>query len=86
VVARESDLGRNDMQFYTRTHLGHVLKAGDTCLAYDLQNSNWNDADVESMRGRDMPDVVCGRTLSLILSLSLCLSYHACPDVMRMNR
>ncbi|KAL8594969.1 hypothetical protein ACOMHN_038766 [Nucella lapillus] len=31
-VARMCDLGVNDQQFHTRSHLGHLLKAGDTVL------------------------------------------------------
>ena len=37
-VARESDFGFNDTIFQTITHLGHVLKPGDTALGYDLTN------------------------------------------------
>jgi nonsense-mediated mRNA decay protein 3 len=28
-VARMRDLGSNDQQYYVRTHLGHLLEAGD---------------------------------------------------------
>jgi D-alanyl-D-alanine carboxypeptidase len=38
VVAKESDLGENDISYTVRTHLGHVLQAGDTVLGYDLQH------------------------------------------------
>lgn len=37
-VARESDFGVNDIIFQTVTHLGHILKPGDTALGYDLTN------------------------------------------------
>lgn len=37
-MARESDFGYNDIMFTTITHLGHLLKAGDTALGYDLSN------------------------------------------------
>jgi hypothetical protein len=33
-VARTTDLGQNDIVYFTRTHLGRVLKPGDTCLGY----------------------------------------------------
>ncbi len=34
-VARMSDLGSNDQQFVTMTHLGHLLNAGDHVLGAD---------------------------------------------------
>jgi len=33
-VARESDFGTNDTQYIAKTHLGHILKPGDTALGY----------------------------------------------------
>ena len=35
-VVRESDFGENDTTFHVTTHLGRVLEAGDTVLAYDI--------------------------------------------------
>ena len=35
-VARMQDLGVNDTQYHCRTHLGHLLKTGDTALGYEL--------------------------------------------------
>src|SRR3546814_654106 len=59
VVAREADLGSNDRQFACMTHLGHLLKAGDTVLGYDLTTSHLE----EEMEGinRAIPDVVLVR-------------------------
>lgn len=42
VVARERDFGVNDQQFVCTTHLGSILKAGDSVLGYDLTSTNWN--------------------------------------------
>lgn len=36
VVARERDLGENDTQFTCITHLGNLIKVGDTVLGYCL--------------------------------------------------
>jgi nonsense-mediated mRNA decay protein 3 len=62
-VARTSDFGRNDTQFLTRTHLGHLLKPGDTALGYDVSTANFNDMDLEGLRGRQkvLPDLVLVR-------------------------
>ena len=38
-VARMQDLGVNDTQYHCRTHLGHLLKTGDTALGYELPSS-----------------------------------------------
>jgi len=57
LCARSSDFGRNDATFVTRTHLGHILKPGDTAMGYDLGTANFNDSDIVSARGRQIPDV-----------------------------
>eukprot|EP01088_Endostelium_zonatum_P015469 TRINITY_DN3805_c0_g1_i1.p1 TRINITY_DN3805_c0_g1~~TRINITY_DN3805_c0_g1_i1.p1 ORF type:complete len:510 (-),score=120.12 TRINITY_DN3805_c0_g1_i1:25-1554(-) len=41
IVAREKDFGRNEKQFYTRTHLGALLGVGDVALGYDIESLNW---------------------------------------------
>lgn len=58
LCARSSDFGSNDTTFTTRTHLGNILKPGDTALGYDLSTANMNDADLVGLRGRQLPDVV----------------------------
>lgn len=49
-VAKESDLGVNDAQFEERSHLGYLMKAGDVCLGYDLQETQLVDDEAEDMR------------------------------------
>ena len=34
VVARERDVGQNDTQYVTRTHLGNILQIGDLVLGW----------------------------------------------------
>uniref|UniRef100_A0A0E0K3C8 60S ribosomal export protein NMD3 n=1 Tax=Oryza punctata TaxID=4537 RepID=A0A0E0K3C8_ORYPU len=46
-VARVFDFVRNDTIFTVRTHLGHILNAGDHALGYDLYGINVNNHDVE---------------------------------------
>jgi hypothetical protein len=65
VVAREADLGVNDTQFTCVTHLGHILREGDTVLGYDLSIATWAKEDEASKiltkkRGH-LPDVVLVR-------------------------
>ena len=53
-MARARDFGVNDDRFFVRSHLGPLLKAGDTVMGYDLENSNLNiDFDLD-----DLPDIV----------------------------
>jgi len=59
-VARDSDLGSNDTRFTVITHLGHLLKAGDTVLGYDLGSANVNDDAMESMKD-GLPDIILVR-------------------------
>jgi len=57
-LAREKDLGRNDTQFITITHLGNLLKSGDYAMGYDLTTISFNDQDVKSLRGKQLPDII----------------------------
>jgi len=57
-VARSSDFGRNDTLFNARTHLGRLLKPGDTALGYDLSSLNVSDSDMEAVQGKDLPDLI----------------------------
>lgn len=59
-VVRASDLGRSGCaQLHARTHLGHVLKVGDSALGYNLQDANVNHAEFERLRSADqLPAVV----------------------------
>lgn len=62
-MARECDFGRNDTTFIIQTHLGHVLKAGDTAWGYDLANAVVdirNESSLEKL-SYAAPDVVLVR-------------------------
>ena len=65
-MARASDFGRNDRTLFARTHLGHLLHAGDTALGYDLASANVADSDLEKAleRGLVLPDVILVRRLA----------------------
>ncbi|KAJ4164487.1 hypothetical protein LMH87_006160 [Akanthomyces muscarius] len=62
-VARAVDLGSNDTTYFTRTHLGGLLQAGDSVMGYLLNGSNFNNGDWEAMEASNvyssmLPDVV----------------------------
>lgn len=62
-VARASDLGSNDITYYTRTHLGGILHVGDSVLGYHLTGTIFNDDNFEAIEassqyGSTIPDVV----------------------------
>ncbi|CAH1239124.1 NMD3 [Branchiostoma lanceolatum] len=57
-VARCSDLGMHDSQYHCRTHLGHLLKAGDLVHGFDLSNANVNNDFLNKMKPDRLPDVV----------------------------
>lgn len=62
--ARESDLGANDSQLEEQTHLGYLMKSGDVCLGYDMQECQVVDDDAEEARSKGkFPDVVFVRKL-----------------------
>lgn len=62
-VARAADLGVNDQTYYTRTHLGGVLHAGDSVLGYHISGTNFNNPQLETLEesttyASTIPDVV----------------------------
>jgi len=57
-VARMSDIGRNDIQFYIRSHLGKFLNPGDTVAGYDLTTANLVEDDLTGMRGEPLPEII----------------------------
>lgn len=48
-VARASDLGSNDTTYFTRTHLGNILHAGDSVMGYHLSGTNFNNPQFEAL-------------------------------------
>lgn len=62
-LMRNNDMGGSDAQFHCRTHLGHLLTAGDTVLGFDFTTTNLNDANLELMKRDDIPDVVLCRKI-----------------------
>lgn len=63
-VAKERDLGVNNVQYEERSHLGYLMKAGDVCLGYDLTETQFVDDQAEDMRANGkLPDVIVVRKL-----------------------
>lgn len=63
-LAKESDLGENDVQFEERSHVGYLLKAGDICLGYDLHETQLVGENAEQTRDEGkLPAVVMVRKL-----------------------
>ncbi|KAG7705093.1 hypothetical protein KL914_003779 [Ogataea haglerorum] len=57
-VARASDMGSNDQEYYVRSHLGGILHPGDSALGYFLTNSNFNNELFDELNTDMTPDVV----------------------------
>ena len=72
-VAKASDFGVNDRLLTARTHLGHILHAGDTVLGYDLLTAQLADPELDRYleKGNTLPDVV-------LVSFLICLSPRCC--------
>jgi nonsense-mediated mRNA decay protein 3 len=60
---RASDLGRPDRVIHTRTHLGAVLRPGDSALGYDTGGAALAEPDLDAAlaKGLTMPDAVLVR-------------------------
>ncbi|KAK9474238.1 NMD3 family-domain-containing protein [Dipodascopsis tothii] len=56
-VARTADMGRNDTEYYVRSHLGAILHPGDTVLGYFLANSNFNHDLWDTLDQGNIPEV-----------------------------
>lgn len=65
MLAREDDLGVNDKQFENvHSHVGYLCKSGDVCLGYDLTETRFVDATVETLQTEGLlPDVIVVRKL-----------------------
>ncbi|PSN51422.1 60S ribosomal export protein NMD3 [Blattella germanica] len=55
---KASDLGITENTIHTRTHLGHILKPGDSALGYALGDSNVNDPNFEKLDPTRVPDII----------------------------
>lgn len=66
IIARETDLGFNDMQFNdVHSHAGYLLKSGDVCIGYDLTDMQFNSFDDHLLDNKrtSLPDVIVLRKL-----------------------
>lgn len=57
-IVKASELGINENTIHTKTHLGHVLKPGDSALGYNIEDSNINDDNFEKLDKESVPDVI----------------------------
>lgn len=63
-VAKEADLGINDIQIEEQSHVGYLMKAGDIAVGYDLTDVQFVDDEAEDARAAGkFPDVVTLRKL-----------------------
>lgn len=56
-VVRANEMGMGE-EIHCRSHLGYLLKPGDSVLGFDVRNSNVNDPNLEQMNSDLVPDVV----------------------------
>ncbi|CAH0381717.1 unnamed protein product [Bemisia tabaci] len=57
-VVKASELGINENPTHVRSHLGHLLKVGDSVLGYNLEDSNINDPHFDKLNKDYIPDVI----------------------------
>mmetsp|Transcript_9787 Transcript_9787/g.18344 ORF Transcript_9787/g.18344 Transcript_9787/m.18344 type:complete len:531 (+) Transcript_9787:752-2344(+) len=61
-VAKDSDFGVNDTRYVVLSHLGHLLKPGDSVLGYEFSSVNANDSDIVDLKNIDnYPDIILVR-------------------------
>ncbi|XP_015118213.1 60S ribosomal export protein NMD3 [Diachasma alloeum] len=57
-LVKASELGVNDNPVHARTHLGHVLKPGDSAMGYAVGDSNINDLHFDKLSQDSIPDII----------------------------
>uniref|UniRef100_A0A182N7U0 60S ribosomal export protein NMD3 n=1 Tax=Anopheles dirus TaxID=7168 RepID=A0A182N7U0_9DIPT len=57
-VVKAAELGINDNTIHVKSHLGHLLKPGDSVLGFDLREANVNNSDFEKLNADTVPDVL----------------------------
>ncbi|XP_050074442.1 60S ribosomal export protein NMD3 [Anopheles maculipalpis] len=57
-VVKAAELGINDNTIHVKSHLGNLLKPGDSVLGYDLREANVNNTDFEKLNAELLPDVL----------------------------
>eukprot|EP00527_Entomoneis_sp_CCMP2396_P002248 CAMPEP_0198146086 /NCGR_PEP_ID=MMETSP1443-20131203/27294_1 /TAXON_ID=186043 /ORGANISM="Entomoneis sp., Strain CCMP2396" /LENGTH=599 /DNA_ID=CAMNT_0043809921 /DNA_START=47 /DNA_END=1846 /DNA_ORIENTATION=- len=63
-LAREEDLGLNDVQYEELSYVGYLMKSGDVCVGYDLKDTTLADDEAETVRGQGgFPNAVIIRKL-----------------------
>lgn len=62
-LVRASELGINDNTIHTRTHLGHLLKPGDSVLCYNIEDANINDDNFDKLNKDRIPDLIIVKKL-----------------------
>eukprot|EP01104_Vermistella_antarctica_P009148 TRINITY_DN2331_c0_g1_i1.p1 TRINITY_DN2331_c0_g1~~TRINITY_DN2331_c0_g1_i1.p1 ORF type:complete len:545 (-),score=145.73 TRINITY_DN2331_c0_g1_i1:23-1657(-) len=61
-VARNSDLGKNDVTFNIRSHLGRLLHPGDSVLGYDIERINFAEEALDAIADKGaIPSVILVR-------------------------
>ena len=55
-----------DDYIHTRTHLGYLLRAGDSVMGLDLRNSNINNDELDKLDANKLPDVVSRTCLVVV--------------------
>lgn len=59
--ARASDLGSNDQILDVVSHLGNILKPGDSVMGFDIENSNIGEEYLQALKNRRLPEVILVR-------------------------
>jgi len=63
-IAKEDDLGVNDVTVEENSHVGYLMKAGDVAVGYDLRDVQFVEDEAERARADGvLPDVVTLRKL-----------------------
>ncbi|VDK83804.1 unnamed protein product [Litomosoides sigmodontis] len=60
-VVPSNQIGHDNQEVCTRSHLGHLLKPGDFVLGYDLRSSNVNSTLLDNMGNDKIPDIILVR-------------------------
>jgi nonsense-mediated mRNA decay protein 3 len=57
-LMRSEDMGGDDDVIFVKSHLGNILKSGDSVLCYDLKNAAYNENGLRELKLSNIPEVI----------------------------
>lgn len=57
-IIKTMDIGDMNKTHFVKTHIANKIEGGDTVLAYDIENGNFNETDYKKYKESKLPKVI----------------------------